>query len=107
MSKRSQDIIDFWFEGINDATVIKNNELPFRKWFIKDARFDEEIRQRFEPDLQKAFDGGYAQWENSPRGRMALIILYDQFSRNMYRDTEKMYAYDSVALDLVFRKMNH
>ena len=63
----------------------------------------QRIRRKFEADLLKAAEGGYKDWENSPRGRLALIILFDQFSRNIYRDTEKMYAADALALALMLR----
>lgn len=96
-------ILDFWFEGIDDQTLIDNKAQPFKKWFKKSLEFDEEIRRQFEPDLEKAAQGEYKMWEDSPAGRLALILLYDQFSRNMYRDTPRMYAYDALALELTLR----
>ena len=103
LMKRIDPIIHFWFEGIDDQAPIDRNALPFKKWFVQDKALDEEIRCRFEVDLQKAAEGKYAGWEDSPSGRLALILLFDQFSRNMYRDTEKMFAYDAKALELTMR----
>lgn len=99
-------ILNYWFEDVDDATSINKKVLPFKKWFIKDEKIDDEIREQFELDLTKAADGEYKDWEESAKGRLALIILYDQFSRNIYRDTPRMYAYDALALDLTLRSID-
>lgn len=99
------EILDFWFEGIDDKTPIHKGAAPFNKWYKKDEKFDQEIRQRFEGDLVKAKSGAYKSWEDSGPGRLALIILFDQFSRNMYRGTPKMFETDSLALDLTMRSI--
>ena len=100
-----QDILDFWFEGITDATPIKKNTHPFKKWFAKNDKFDQEIREKFKEDLIKARQGDYKNWELSVDGRLALIVLFDQFSRNMYRDTPQMYETDTLALELASRSI--
>jgi len=102
---RIDDILDFWFEGIDDTTAIDTKAMPFKKWFMQDPVFDEEIRARFEPDLAKAAAGGYQDWEVTAGGRLALVIVFDQFPRNMYRGRARMYAYDRMALDLTRRTM--
>lgn len=99
-------ILNYWFEGISDETLIDKRALPFRKWFAKDKQIDDEIREQFESDLTKAQKGEYKDWEHSIRGRLALIILFDQFSRNIYRNTHKMFENDSRALELSFRSIN-
>lgn len=101
----SQDILDFWFEGVTDATPIENKANPFRKWFMKNPKFDQEIRTKFEVDLVTAQQGGYKSWEESARGRLALIILFDQFSRNIYRNTPEAFVFDPLALDLTLRSL--
>ena len=100
-----REIIDFWFEGVNDAERIDKNKNPFRKWFAKDDRFDEEIRDRFEEDLVRASGGDMDSWGETPEGRLARILLFDQFSRNMYRDTSQAFATDPLALDLSRRSV--
>jgi len=96
-------ILNYWFHGVDDTTVIDTKALPFKKWFIEDKETDEEIRRQFASDLEKAADGECKDWEDSVQGRLALILLYDQFSRNIYRNTERMYAYDALALELTLR----
>jgi len=100
---RINAILEYWFEGIDDSTAIDVKECPFKKWFLKDEKVDQDIREQFESDLIKAGAGEYKKWEETLQGRLALIILFDQFTRNMYRDTENMYAYDAIALELTQR----
>ena len=96
----SASILNFWFEGVTDETPINKGVMPFRKWFSKNEKFDQEIRERFGSDLSAAREGKYRSWENSAGGRLALIILFDQFSRNMFRNDPKMFECDSSALAL-------
>ena len=96
-------ILSFWFAGVTDATIIDKNALPFRNWFAKSEKFDREIQEKFEFDLLKARRGEYQNWESSVKGRLALVILFDQFSRNMYRNTPKMFENDALALALTLR----
>ena len=103
---RIKTILDFWFEGVDDATPIATSKMPFKKWFTQDKALDDEIRRQFEPDLGQAAAGGSKEWERTAQGRLALIILFDQFSRNMYRGSAKMYAYDPPALELVMRTID-
>lgn len=91
-------ILEFWFEGVTDNTLINNGAMPFRKWFSKNEKFDQEIRERFGGDLADAREGKCRSWEDSAQGCLALIILFDQFPRNMFRNDPKMFAYDALAL---------
>lgn len=96
-------ILQFWFEGVDDSTLIDKGKRPFSKWFRVDKGLDQEIRERFESDLNNALTGKYQDWEKSPQGSLALILLYDQFTRNMYRDTPGMYVGDAPARELTLR----
>ena len=98
-----QTILQFWFGGVDDSTPIDKGQRPFSKWFRADKALDQEIRERFESDLNNALTGKYQDWEKSPQGSLALILLYDQFTRNMYRDTPKMYMADALAWKLALR----
>ncbi len=100
-----EDILEYWFEGVDDETVIKKKKLPFKKWFISSRRTDQEITEKFKQVLYDAAEGKYKDWEENIKGRLALILLFDQFSRNIYRGTAQMYAYDSSALDLTMRSI--
>lgn len=70
---------------------------------MKDARFDALVREHFEKDIKKAIAGGYGDWEDTIQGRLALIILFDQFPRNIYRGTATAFKWDQLALDLSLR----
>jgi len=98
-------ILNFWFEGVDDQTIIDKKNSPFKNWFRGGRTFDESIRAQFATDLEKAQKGEYKSWEEIPRGRLALVILFDQFSRNIYRNTPKMYATDPLALELSLRSI--
>ena len=84
-----QDIIEFCF-----------NEVGTQKFFEKDKDFDELLTQRFESTLQRAAAAELFDWRECPEGRLAEIIVLDQFSRNIYRDTAKAFAQDTMALVL-------
>lgn len=84
-----QSVIDFWF-----------NQLEQKQWFIKDTELDNLIRQKFESIHRQARQGELEHWRQSAEGALAEIILLDQFSRNIYRDTAKAFAFDGLALVL-------
>ena len=103
MMKGIDDIHQFWFQGINDQTLIKNNQLPFKRWFMKDDALDQQIKISFEADLLNAVDVKYKDWEETLKGRLALILLFDQFSRNIYRASARMFAFDERASALALK----
>ena len=84
-----QDILDFWFE-----------ELTTRQHFVKDAALDALIRARFGTTLEAAARCELWAWRTSAGGRLAEIVVLDQFSRNAYRDTPRAFAQDALALVL-------
>lgn len=96
-------IIDFWFQGADDSVTIEKSKEPFCLWFASKPEFDQTIRERFEQDLIKAKNGECKDWEETPEGRLALILLFDQFSRNIYRGTPKAYETDALALKLTMK----
>ena len=81
-----EEIVDFW-RGVGPE-----------RWFAKDEAFDETCRARFLATHEAAARGDLAEWELSPRGALALIILLDQLPRNMFRGTRRAYATDATAL---------
>jgi uncharacterized protein (DUF924 family) len=66
-------------------------------WFAKDAAFDRRFRERFLLDHEAAARGELAHWQATPQGALALILLLDQFPRNAFRGTERMYGTDASA----------
>ncbi|MDT2823416.1 DUF924 family protein [Vagococcus lutrae] len=89
-----QDVLHFWFEEATPA-----------QWFEKDPTFDETIRQRFGDCHRQATQGELVDWRETVRGRLAEIIVLDQFSRNLYRDDPRSFAYDGMALVLTQEAM--
>jgi uncharacterized protein (DUF924 family) len=87
-----RDVLDFWFK-----------ETPSQKWFASDPELDQEIRSRFEATWRLGCAGGLAGWEDEPNGALALIILFDQFPRNMFRGTADAFASDAMARDIAKR----
>jgi uncharacterized protein (DUF924 family) len=67
------------------------------RWFKKDASFDDEIRRRFLATHQAAAAGRLTEWENSAERALALLILLDQFPRNMFRGEARAFATDPLA----------
>lgn len=82
-------ILVFWFD-----------ELTTEQWFKKSERLDAIIKERFAGALQEAAAGEYWAWRQNDKGRLAEIILLDQFSRNIYRDSARAFAQDPMALVL-------
>jgi len=89
MSEPWQEILDFWF-----------SELESKQWWIKDENLDREIESRFGALHKAAIAGELSDWRTEPAGRLAEIIILDQFSRNIYRDRPESFAYDNMALVL-------
>jgi uncharacterized protein (DUF924 family) len=85
------DVVSFW----TDAGP--------KRWFKKDDAFDASIRERFLAAHEAAAAGKLADWERTPEGSLALLILLDQFPRNMFRGSRRSYATDSQALAIADR----
>lgn len=89
------DVLAFWFEpesGDGDVTRARR-----RLWWGKDSAVDAAIRERYAALVAAAAAGRHDRWADSPLGRLALIILFDQFPRNMHRDTAQAFAHDPLA----------
>ncbi|MDH3670554.1 MAG: DUF924 domain-containing protein [Gammaproteobacteria bacterium] len=95
---RIEEILSFWFGEIDAGGLATTAQA--KRWFRASAETDNLILERFETDLQKAIQGQLTSWEQYPRGRLALIVLLDQFSRNIYRGTARAFAQDELALSL-------
>ncbi len=93
-----EDVLTFWL-GTPAAT---HDEFmhKVRRWFATDKALDAEIRTRFGDAVDRARDGALDDWAATPRGRLALVILLDQFTRNLHRGTPRAYENDARALAL-------
>ncbi|MDA8902290.1 DUF924 domain-containing protein [Porticoccaceae bacterium] len=90
-----EQVLQFWFgERINSATPSAQANL----WWRKQPEVDQQIREDFADGLRDLAEGKYRDWLHSARGRLAAIIVLDQFSRNMYRDRPEAFAQDQLAL---------
>jgi uncharacterized protein (DUF924 family) len=87
MTITPDEVLKFWFE-----------ENGRDQWFGKEPAFDDEIRHRFGELAHQARDGKLERWVEAPRSCLALIILIDQFSRNLYRDSPLAWSADVHAL---------
>ncbi|MGH1413073.1 MAG: DUF924 family protein [Pelagimonas sp.] len=82
-----EEVLSFWLD-----------EVEPKAWYIRDDAVDQQIRDRFQTTWEAAMEGRYALWLTYPSGALAYIILLDQFSRNMFRDSGKAFSADRVAL---------
>ncbi|ENW20387.1 putative transmembrane protein [Acinetobacter haemolyticus CIP 64.3 = MTCC 9819] len=86
---QAQDILNFWFAPDHQPL-----------WFAKSDAFDAKIRELFQSIHHQAAQAELWSWRQTAEGRLAEIIILDQFSRNLYRDQAQAFAYDSMALML-------
>ncbi|MAK90614.1 MAG: hypothetical protein CMI13_05180 [Oleibacter sp.] len=87
VSDSAQDVLDFWF-----------SELKPKQWWVKDTQLDQQIATRFGHVHQQAHNGALKHWRTTPSGRLAEIIVLDQFSRNIFREKPQAFACDEMAL---------
>jgi uncharacterized protein (DUF924 family) len=95
MDARIDEVIEAWF-GPDPAPT---KEI-FQRWFTKDPAYDDELRTKFGALHADAAAGTLDRWRETARGELALIVLLDQMSRNMFRDDRRAFATDDVALSL-------
>jgi len=88
-------ILRFWFTETRPS-----------QWFSKDLAFDALVRDRFQAVTDQALAGGLSHWQDNPQGGLALVLLLDQFPRQIWRDTAKAFAGDAQALALTQRALD-
>ena len=89
MSASAQQVLEFWFADENAV-----------RWFRRDPEFDQVIRERFGATLDAAAFGALDSWTVTPHGWLALLIVLDQFSRNIYHGDARAFAQDNRAQSL-------
>jgi uncharacterized protein (DUF924 family) len=95
-----EEVLSYWFpEGIDDTDPQTLGQ-QMERWMAGGPEVDKEITERFGETLEQARRGELDHWAATARGRLALIVVLDQFSRNVYRDSLLSYAQDKKALRL-------
>lgn len=84
-----QEVLTFWF-----------SETQPKQWWVVDEKFDAEIHRRFMPTIKAAMAAELSVWRKTAKGRLAEIIVLDQFSRNVFRNTPMAFSQDTTALVL-------
>ena len=94
MPPLAETILQFWFGAEGSPEYL----LQRSEWFRKDPAFDAEIARQFGPVIDLALQGRTADWARSPRSALAQVLLLDQFTRNVFRDSARAFAGDARAL---------
>jgi uncharacterized protein (DUF924 family) len=89
-----EEVLTFWFE-----------DCSWEDWFTKSDAFDATLRARFAANHAAAAAGDLDGWAETPAGRLALLIVLDQFSRNLHRDDARAFAQDEAALVVARRAL--
>ncbi|RQR51751.1 DUF924 domain-containing protein [Burkholderia sp. Bp9125] len=96
LDPRARDVLEFWFGAPGSAEFGQARKM----WFNGGAALDAQLRERYGALLDTACDGGCDHWARSAQGALALIVVLDQFSRNIHRGTPRAFAGDPKALAL-------
>jgi uncharacterized protein (DUF924 family) len=104
----ARSVREFWFGRLPLSASALDQRMRF--WFGSGPsdlrqRCDEQIRTRFGALFEKAIAGGLASWADGPRRRLSLVLVFDQFPRNMFRGSARAFAYDPQALALTLSGM--
>lgn len=89
MPTQPEDVLNFWTDAGS------------KKWFVKSDEFDAEIKASFGQTLEDAIAGDCDNWTDTPDGTLALLILLDQFSRNLFRNDARAFAQDEKSLTIL------
>ena len=90
MTKEAQAVLDFWFGENADDVVVGRDKL----WFSSDFKIDLQIKKQFSSLVVDAKEQRLAHWEKNPKSHLALIILLDQFTRNIFRGSAQAFSCD-------------
>jgi uncharacterized protein (DUF924 family) len=101
---RINEILTYWFGDLHSPEDYPQKQSTI--WFNGGADIDREIRNRFEYLVWDAANHKLDKWKQTPRGRLALILLVDQFSRNMFRGSPNAFAFDALAQSLTLEGLN-
>ena len=108
-TERADEILRFWFADALESGEALKRRMEF--WFRGESTtgdvgdIDRQIEQHFGADIEAASRGALSEWARTPRGRLALILLLDQFPRNVFRGSARAFATDPMALELALSGM--
>lgn len=97
--QRAQQVLDFWFGSLPDAEFYPEEKMSI--WFAATPAIHCQIRQEFTQDILSGMRGDFTSWKDTPKGRLALILLLDQIPRHIYRNHPQSFASDAMARALV------
>lgn len=102
MSAAMRDVLTFWFGegGTEEQNHLEAIKKQSQRWFLSTPEFDAQLKNLFEPLVQSAAKSELQAWRETLQGRLALIVLLDQFPRNIYRGTAQAFQYDPMALEI-------
>lgn len=95
MTDRAHELLEFWFGRPGSADLPTSDRTNL--WFGDNEIVKQKILSQFSPEFTEATNGGLIEWQQTPRGRLALIILLDQFPRYVHRRTSQAFAFDETA----------
>jgi uncharacterized protein (DUF924 family) len=98
MTAEPESVLDFWLGPTGNAAEIAGRQRTL--WFGKSAANDQAVTERFAAALVAATTGQFDHWAHTPRGRLALVIVLDQFPHHIHRDRPQVFATDPQALAL-------
>jgi len=105
---RCRELLDFYFADAARADCdLETFKARTKYWFFRNADTDAEIRRRFESDAERAAKGELDAWKESALGRLGLVVLLDQFPRNLNRDSPRAFDNDPKALAVALDGLEH
>lgn len=99
------EIIEFWFGPTAEDHVVAERQAEL--WWGKSAPIDQQIGDRFQAVVDSALNGQLDAWASSPTGRLALVITLDQFTRTIWRDSDRAFSGDEQALKLSLESLQN
>src|SRR5258708_877542 len=98
MTDKIHEILTFWFGDLGRADLPTSDRTNL--WFGENEQLKKQMLEMYKEEYRKATTSELTEWSNSPRGRLALIILLDQFSRWAHRDSAEAFQHDILAQEL-------
>ncbi|MFP2930411.1 DUF924 family protein [Pyxidicoccus sp. 3LG] len=96
----AEEVLGFWFGQPPDPVRNPTSVRPQERWFVRNADFDAECRHRFLDAHEAAAAGRLDDWREEPRSCLALLLLLDQFPRNLFRGTPRAFSSDAKAREV-------